>query len=36
MVDLEHRVVHLERDKASGEERGRDVLLTDAAVEVLR
>ena len=36
MVDLDHRVIHLERDKASGEERGRDVVLSDAAVEVLR
>jgi integrase len=35
-VDLDHRVIHLERDKASGENAGRDVLLTDAAVDVLR
>ena len=35
-VDLDHRVIHLERDKASGEERGRDVVLSDVAVEVLR
>ena len=35
-VDLDHRVIHLERDKASGENVGRDVLLSDAAVEVLR
>ena len=35
-VDLDHRVIHLERDKASGENAGRDVLLSDAACEVLR
>jgi len=33
-VDLDHRVIHLPKDKAS--DTGRDVLLTDAAVEVLR
>jgi integrase len=35
-VDLDHRVIHLARDKASGENVGRDVLLSDAAVEILR
>lgn len=35
-VDLEHRVIHLAADKASGENVGRDVLLSDKAVEVLR
>jgi integrase len=35
-VDLEHRVIHLERDKSSGENVGRDVLLSDAAVAILR
>ena len=35
-LDLEHRVIHLERDKASGENVGRDVLLSDAACDVLR
>lgn len=35
-VDLDHRVLHLEHDKASGAERGRDVILSDAAVDVLR
>ncbi len=33
-VDLDHRVIHLPIDKAS--ETGRTVLLTDAAVDVLR
>jgi integrase len=32
-VDLEHRVIHLPRDKAN--DLGRDVLLSEAAVEVL-
>ncbi len=36
MVDLENRVIHLAIDKASGENVGRDVMLTDAAAEVLR
>jgi integrase len=35
-VDLDHRVLHLDRDKASGENVGRDVLLSHAAVEILR
>jgi len=35
-VDLDHRVIHLERDKASGENTGRDVLLSDAAVAILK
>jgi integrase len=35
-VDLDNRIVHLERDKASGENVGRDVYLSDAAVEILR
>jgi integrase len=35
-VDLENRVIHLERDKASGENKGRDVLLSDTAVEIFR
>jgi integrase len=34
-VDLDNRVIHLERDKASGEDAGRDVLLSEAACEVL-
>jgi integrase len=36
MVDFEHRAIHLERDKASGENVGRDVLLSNAACDVLR
>ena len=35
-VDLEARVLHLQRDKASGENAGRDVLLSDQAVAVLQ
>jgi integrase len=35
-VDLEHRIIHLERDKGSGENVGRDVLLSGAAVDILR
>ena len=35
-VDLEGRILHLQRDKSSGENVGRDVLLTDAAVQLLR
>ena len=35
-VDLDHRVIRLARDKASGENAGRDVLLSAAACEVLR
>jgi integrase len=35
-VDLDHRVIHLATDKASGENAGRDVLLTDTAVDILR
>jgi len=35
-IDLEHRVIHLERDKASGENVGRDVDLSDAAVAILQ
>jgi integrase len=35
-VDLDNRVIHLEIDKASGENVGRDVLLSDAAVAILK
>ena len=35
-VDLDHAVIHLASDKASGENVGRDVLLSDAAVDLLR
>jgi integrase len=35
-VDLDHRVIHLQRDKASGENVGRDVVLSETACEVLR
>src|SRR5262245_46876666 len=35
-VDLDNRVIHLERDKNSGEDRGRDVMLSDTAVEIFR
>ena len=35
-VDLEGRILHLQRDKSSGENVGRDVQLTDAAVQLLR
>ena len=35
-VDVDHRVIHLPRDKASGENVGRDVLLSEAACDVLR
>jgi len=34
MIDLEHAVIHLPRHKGSDE--GRDVLLSDGAVEVLK
>ena len=35
-VDLDGKVIHLREDKASGENVGRDVHLSDAAVEILR
>jgi integrase len=34
MIDIDHRVIHLPKDKAS--DTGRDVLLTHAAIDVLR
>jgi integrase len=34
-VDLERRVLHLERDKSSGQNVGRDVLLSATAVAIL-
>jgi integrase len=35
-VDLDHRALRLEQDKASGENRGRDVLLSKSACDILR
>src|SRR5439155_24783096 len=35
-VDLDNKVIHLETDKASGENVGRDVFLSDMAVDILR
>ena len=36
MIDLDGKVIHLGRDKTSGRNVGRDVLLSDTAVEILR